>query len=78
MKPRRKMSGVKRLSVMGMAGAMFAFGGCDIGEFTTTSTVTLNGREVVSALIQGLILTPIATAVEEGIDRVFDEIEDEN
>jgi hypothetical protein len=63
---------------MSLLGTVFAFGGCNFGEFTASSTVTLDGREVVSSLIRGLILTPIESAIDASIDRVFDQFDDDD
>ncbi len=50
-------------------------GGCDIGEFTTTSTVTLDTREIMRFLVKSWVVTPIENAIDTGIDRLFDEIQ---
>ena len=54
--------------------------GCtvDFGDFTSSSTVTLDGREVVTYLVRSLVLTPIQTYVDNGIDYIFDRLEDED
>jgi hypothetical protein len=49
-----------------------------LSDFTTTSTVTLDTREVVSYLVRSFILTPIETAINNGIDKVFEQLEDED
>jgi outer membrane lipopolysaccharide assembly protein LptE/RlpB len=51
--------------------------GCDFefGEITTTSTATLNSRDVVTSLIQGWIVTPINTFIADRIDAAFDQLE---
>jgi aerobic-type carbon monoxide dehydrogenase small subunit (CoxS/CutS family) len=74
MMARNRMRGLRAL----VASVLLAstMGGCDLGEFTTTSTVTLDGREVVTYLVSAWILTPIQNAINAGIDKVFDAIED--
>ena len=64
----------KRTLALAATGVLLAspFASCDLGQFTTTSTVTLDGREVVSFLVRSWILTPIENAVDEGINRFFD------
>ena len=76
----KQMQGVRKMAVVSLTAMLFAFplGSCDLGEFTSTSTVTLSGREVVSYLVRSLVLTPIQTALDQGIDRFFDEFEDED
>lgn len=51
--------------------------GCefDLGDFSTTTTTTLDGREVVSFLVRSAILTPVETAVNRGVDWLFNRIE---
>jgi hypothetical protein len=78
MRTYKRVYGLKRLAAVGMLGTAFAFGGCDLGEFTSTSTITLSGREVMTFLARSWILTPIQTAIDNGIDAFFDRIEDEN
>lgn len=72
--------GLRSLVVAGLIlGAVpLNLGGCDLGEFTTTSTVTLSGREVIAYLIRSAILTPIQTAIDQGIDALFDRLEGED
>jgi len=68
--------GRKAAAALSMATVM-QFGGCDLGEFQSTSVVTLDGREVVTFLVQSAILTPIQTAVENAVDNFFDRFEDD-
>ncbi len=69
---------VKRLALIATAGMTCGLNSCDLGEFTTTSTVTLDGREVVEYLINSAILTPINTYVHDRVDEIFDQLEDED
>ncbi len=70
--------GLRKLVMVGLLCTAYAIpGGCDLGEFTTTSTVTLNGRDIVSFLANAWILTPIQTAIDNGINNIFEELEDD-
>ncbi len=48
------------------AGALCQFGGCEIGEITTTSTV--DGRELIISVARNLILTPIDQFITNAIN----------
>jgi hypothetical protein len=75
MTPHSFMSRVRRLAAVSLLGTTFLLGGCDIGEFTTTSTVTLDTREIMRFLVKSWVVTPIENAIDTGIDRLFDEIQ---
>ncbi len=75
-KPTR-LRGLRRTAALAIFGTLFATGGCDSDEFTTTSTVTLNTRDVASFLIRSWVLTPIENAIENGLDNLFDVEEDD-
>jgi len=75
MKGYKRVRGLRRLALVCTAGTALAFGGCNLGEFTTSSTVTLSGREVLTYLVRSALLTPIQTAIDQGIDNLFDKIE---
>ncbi|MCP4592913.1 MAG: hypothetical protein GY842_19425 [bacterium] len=66
----------RRLAVL-IAGTACALplGSCDLGEFTTTSTVTLSGREVVEYLVESAILTPLNTYVGDRVDDLLDQFD---
>ena len=70
---------VRRAAMLAtMSGALaFQFGGCNLGEFTTTTTTTLSGREVISFLVRTAVLTPIETLINNGIEAFFDRFEDD-
>ena len=74
MKIYTRLSGFKKLVAAGVIGMVFQFPftSCDLGEFTTTTTTTLDGREVVSFLVRTAILTPIETVVNTGVNAFFD------
>lgn len=60
------------ITTMGMSLAVI--GNCNLGE--VTATTTLDGRDVVTSLLKGALLTPIETAINEGVEYVFDKIDD--
>lgn len=61
------------LASSGLALA-FPFGSCDFGEFEATSTVTLDGREVVTFLVRSALLGPLEQLIDQGIDYAFDRL----
>lgn len=48
------------------AGTVCQFGGCDIGEITTTSTV--DGRQLLISLVRGAILAPLDAFITSTIN----------
>lgn len=70
-----RMSTMRRYAAASVLGTTLAFGGCNLGEFTSTSTVTLSGREVLTFLVRSWVLTPIESVIDTGIDKLFDQIE---
>lgn len=52
-------------------GTVFQLGGCDFGEITTS--VTLDGDELIISLIRGAILNPLDAAITEAITAAFDD-----
>ena len=75
----RRLSGIRKAAVAGTMGvaSVCSLGGCDLGEFTTTTTTTLDGREVVTYLARSAILTPIDNFITNAIDSFFDQLQDE-
>jgi hypothetical protein len=71
----KRLVGLRKYALTTMLGTTLAIGSCNLGEFTSTSTVTLSGREVVSFLVRSWILTPIQDAIDNGINKLFDNIE---
>ena len=45
--------------LVGATGFLCQFGNCDFGSITTTSTVTLDGGELIASLVQSAIITPL-------------------
>ncbi len=68
----------KKLAALGLGAMLFQFGGCEFSEITATSTVTLDTREVLISMIRGAILTPIDTFITNGVNELFDELDDES
>jgi len=75
MRSYRFMSRVRRFAAVSVLGTTLALGGCEVGEFSTTSTITLDSREVVRFFVKSWVVTPIENAIDTGIDRLFDQIE---
>ena len=78
MKHRTLGSGARRkLGLLGCGALLFGcpFGGCQIDQITTTTT--LDGRQVMISLIQSAIITPIQTAINQGVNDLFDCLADE-
>jgi hypothetical protein len=74
----RRLQGWRGMASLMAMGTVFQFGSCDLGEFQSTSTVTLSGREVVSFLVRSWVLTPIENAIDTGVERFFDRFDDED
>ena len=76
----KRLSGPRKVAVASAIGTtcVFSLGGCDLGEFTTTTTTTLDGREIVLYLARSAILTPIDDAMTNAIDAFFDQFEDDD
>lgn len=70
-----RLTGLRKYALSALLGTTLALGSCNLGEFTSTSTVTLSGREVVSFLVRSLILTPIQDVIDRGVNNLFDKIE---
>jgi len=69
MKSLRRMMQKKSLGMFLGFGMLFQFGGCNIGEITTTTTT--DGRQVLISLVRGMILGPIDTWITAGINDLF-------
>ena len=71
MKSIRRALRNKSLGMLLGMGILCQFGGCDIGQVTTTTT--MDGREVLISLVRGAILTPIDAWLTNGINNLFGE-----
>lgn len=51
------------------AGVLFQFGGCDLGQITTT--VTLDARDLLINVVRGAVLTPLDQFITDRINAAF-------
>ncbi len=70
----------RKLAALGLGALLFQLplGGCEFDQITATSTVTLDTREVLISMIRGAILTPIDTFITNGVNELFDELDNED
>jgi hypothetical protein len=81
MKAHTRISTLKKLAAISVLGTMLQLplGACKLEDFTTTTTTTLDGREVVTYLVRSAILTPIDNYLTGAINAFFDQLyDDEN
>ena len=71
MKSLRRMMRKKSLGLLLGLGVLCQFGGCNIGEVSTTTT--MDGRQVLISLLRGAILTPIDVFITDSINDLFDD-----
>lgn len=57
--------------LVGAAGSLCQLGNCDFGEITTTSTTTIDGRELLISLVRGAIITPLDQWVTDTVNDTF-------
>lgn len=67
----KRMLRRRTLSALCTFGFLFQFGGCDLGEITTTTTV--DGRELIVSLLRGVILNPLDRFITSAVNDLFDE-----
>ncbi len=60
----------RQWAVLSAAGMVCQFGGCDIGEITTT--VTLSGRDLLINVVRGAILAPLDAFITQAINEAFE------
>ncbi len=73
------MKRVKRkLAALTMAGMLFQLGSCNFDDITTTTTTTLNTRDVLVTLLRSWIITPIDNYLTDRIDSFVDTLSDED
>ena len=70
----RKVKRKAGLLAVGATVFGFPWGGCQIDQITTTTT--LDGREVMISLIRGAVLSPIDAWITQGVNDLFDELVD--
>jgi len=57
-------------------GTLCQFGGCELGQVTTTTTTTLDGREVIVNLIRSALITPLDAYITNAVNNMFEEDSD--
>lgn len=77
-----RLRGWRKRMVILTTGTTLAFpmgllSSCELSDFTTTSTVTMSAREVVLYFARSAILTPIENALTQGVDRLFDKLDED-
>jgi hypothetical protein len=76
MRSKRILGRFRRYSVVSLLSGMmaFQFGGCIPSEFTAieTTTVTLDGRGVITSLINAAIISPLQALVADSVNNFFD------
>jgi len=81
MKSQRFISRVRKHSAVALVSscAVFQLGACIPQEFTAvqTTTVTLDGRTVITNLVNAAIITPLQTAIADYINAYFDRVFEE-
>ena len=63
----------KALAMFCSAGILFQFGSCDLGEITTTTTATLDGRTVILNLLRSVIIAPIDALLVQAVDDLIND-----
>lgn len=77
---RSRSSLYRKFATVCAMGCAFALplGACNLDEeISTTTTVTMSGREVIVHLINAAIFTPLQLAVGNAVDNFFDGLEDD-
>lgn len=78
MKRYKRLARLRRLMLVGLIGTTLATGPCSsLSDFTSTSTVTFSGREIAAYIVNALLLTPLQQALDTGVDRIFDKLEEQ-
>lgn len=65
----QRLRRLKTAATVGLLGTMCQFGGCELGEITTTSTVSV--RELLIGVVRAAILTPLDQFVTDSINNAF-------
>jgi hypothetical protein len=79
MKPTyKRLTGLRKLAMVAAVGTMFQFGGCNLSEFTTSASLTLTARDLVNLLVDTVLLTLLEYAIDDGVDKFFDQFDDED
>jgi len=78
-KSRRSLA--RKFAAVCALGCVFhsPLGSCNLDDqISTTTTVSLNGRDVITQLINSAIITPLQDAVANGVDAFFDQFDHEH
>jgi hypothetical protein len=62
----------RALGMIASMGTLCQFGGCELGTITTTTTMTIDARDVIIQIARGAILTPIDAFITNAVNEVFD------
>ena len=62
----------RRLMLVGATGFLCQLGSCDFGSITTTSTVTLDGGELIASLVRSAIITPLDQWLTDTVSGAFE------
>ncbi len=65
----RRALRTRLLSGLFTAGVLLQFGGCDLGQITTT--VTLDARDLLINAVRGAVLTPLDQFITDRINAAF-------
>ena len=63
----------RALKALCATGIVCQLGSCNLNDITTTTTMTLDGREVIISLVRQAILTPIDQYITEAVNELFDD-----
>ena len=78
MNARRTLARMRKYSAVALlsSGLALQFGGCIPNQFTAvqTTTTTLDGRTVITSLINSAIIAPLQTAVADAVNSYFDSL----
>ena len=71
MRARFGMLRMKSLGLFCGAGMVFQVGGCDLGNITSTTTVTLDARDALRQIVTSAILGPVNNYVTGAVDTLL-------
>ena len=76
----RRLSGVRRWIAVVLIGVTWGFplGACELGEITTTTTTTLDGRDVIVSLVRSAIITPLDAWLTGLVEDLVDQFSEED
>jgi hypothetical protein len=74
------MSNARRWLAVSLVGLTcgFPWGACELGEITTTTTTTLDGRDVIVSLVRSAIITPLDAWLTGVVEDFFDQFGDQD